>query len=108
MRKKIGVCALAFVLALAGSGFFAKSASAANLGGVSVYLACKNQYTSAYHWEVFIQTHNVMGWRCHLNKIKQGSVSVDLNKQCRVQYGKSWAQAKYTNFNDPFSWYCEG
>lgn len=83
--------------------------SATNLGGISVYNACVNQYPAAYHHEVFIleNQYNVMGWRCRLNHIHSGYVELDLNRQCRVQYGTA-ASARYTDFNDPFSWYCEG
>lgn len=77
------------------------------LGGVSVYDACRYQYSAAYAWEVFVlpDTYNVMGWRCYLNHIHSGYVELDLNAECRREYG-SLARATYDDFNDPYSWYC--
>lgn len=85
-----------------------KPASAiTRLGGVSVYNACKYQYTAAFAWEVFIlsSSYNVMGWRCYLNNIHSGSVSVNLNRECKRVYGTT-AKAGYDDFNNPYSWYC--
>lgn len=107
MKKKLIGLSLVFSLAIAGATIPTQAPTYAEtkLGGVSVYNACKYQYTAAYHWEVFLKENNVMGWRCHLNHIKSGSVEINLNTECAREYGRG-AKARYTNFNDPYSWYC--
>lgn len=108
VRRKLTAALIA--CGLASSGFLAASASAANAavyeGGVSVLGACENQiYTNA----VALINNNVTGWRC---KYKGAVISViyyyyniDLNAQCAYQFG-SGSYAKYTNYNNPYSWGC--
>ena len=106
--RKIIASILALTLIVGISAMTVAPASAATrLGGVSVYNACKYQYKAAWSWEVFIlpNTYNVMGWRCYLNGNHYGYVELNLNTECRREYG-SLAHAAYDDFNNPYSWYC--
>ncbi len=111
-RLRAGLAAAALALGTGGVIAAAAPASAADattstyLGGVSVLGACENQiFTNG----VALIHNNVTGWRCEY----KGAVidfiywyyNINLNEQCVAQYG-SGAVAKYTNYNNPYSWGC--
>lgn len=65
--------------------------------------ACANQWPG--YWKVALINNTVYGWKCQFNS-SLGPVyeGVNLNQQCNYQYGTS--TAKYTNYNNPYSWGC--
>lgn len=68
-------------------------------------------------WNACVQQHgqpssvgvyagnNVMGWRCRYNGgwnyIDQ---SINVSQYCSTNFG---AVARYSDFNNPYSWYCQ-
>lgn len=90
----------AMILVFAGS----RTVSAAT-HGIDMLDACNYQYGLS----TFVRstTGDVMGWRCYINGsngvIEQGGVN--LNRYCSYMYGSSY-KAHYSDFNNPYSWYC--
>ena len=108
MNKKIITLAMLTAIATIGTGIVAKSepaSAASRLGGISVYSACEDQYPGSYAYRVFLVENNVFGWRCSFGNAPAGGAGLDLNRQCRKQYGKP-AYARYDDYNNPYSWYC--
>lgn len=104
MRKKFAVALVSLLATFGATIAVAPSASATGLGGISAASYCKWKYG----WDDTAHGNNVMSWQC----VARGSAGVtyvfggvDMNKQCVRQYGAG-AVAKYTNFNNPYSWYC--
>ena len=84
--------------------------AASVLGGVSVVGACTNQlYIAPSAARAVLIANNVSGWRCQyvggVLTVTYTWYNINLNSQCVAQYG-SGAYAKYSNFNDPYSWRC--
>jgi hypothetical protein len=83
----------------------AQTASAATYrGGVSIWNACVYQNgTPSY---VVLVQQNVMGWRCQYNGGWNAVyLGVSVDRECKRVYGPT-AFARYTNFNNPYSWGC--
>ena len=104
MRKKLSLLVAGALAAMGLTFGISAPAQAATLGGVSVWNACVYQHgTPSY---LVISPYNVYGWKCQYNggwnAVYYG---VDLSQECRREYG-SYASASYTNYNDPYSWYC--
>jgi len=92
-------------VALGATFLFSPSAEAATrLGGISVWNACV--YQSGTPNGVGLASYTAVGWRCLYYSLGTTyQVGVDLNQECRRTFG-SGAVAKYTNYNDPYSWGC--
>ncbi|MEN9503119.1 MAG: hypothetical protein RI964_2404, partial [Pseudomonadota bacterium] len=54
--------------------------------------------------EAVLNQNNVYGWVCTDNI--GISYSIDVFDACKVQHGAAWNGAAYTNYYDPYSWYC--
>ena len=88
-------------------GFAAPAQAAAKrvVGSVSVQQACRNQFTRT---DAVTVNNTVYGWRCRFYGTNGNPIyisGIDLNKQCRVQYG-STATAGFLDYNNPYSWRC--
>lgn len=105
-----------------------QASAATRVGGLDIQGWCESKY---FTWSINYVTvvkaaldgHNVDGWRCRVatgkvypntgwgsnatyEHVVDGYVySVDMDDVCRRQYG-SRAFARYSNWNDPYSWSC--
>jgi hypothetical protein len=79
-------------------------ASAAT-GSVSMQAACDNQYP-AQGRIAKVRTNNVYGWKCVTGSVPVADGDIDVWRQCRTQYNNPNAYGGFTNYNNPYSWYC--
>jgi hypothetical protein len=77
----------------------------ASTGPVSMQAACDNQYPGQGRIAK-VRTNNVYGWKCVTGVVPVADGDIDVWRQCRTQYGNPNASASWTNFNNPYSWYC--
>jgi hypothetical protein len=81
----------------------AATPASATTWGVSMYQACVEQHGQPSSVGVYAGW-NVYGWRCRYNGgwnyIDQ---TINVSQYCSYHYG---AVARYSNYNDPYSWYC--
>jgi len=103
--KKLLPILLAGLIAVAGAtALSSQPASAAGRrADVDMVAACQRQYEAAYSHVVKIVEWNVMGWKCYINN-KSYPLDIDVRGWCKAKYGGA---AKYDDFNNPYSWYCE-
>ena len=80
----------ALVLFAATSGTYAQT----RLGGLDLQSYCRENFGRNVH----LIGPTVNDWRC-------GRSSFSVRNACRQTYGFG-ARAAYSNFNDPYSWYC--
>lgn len=73
--------------------------------GVDMVDACKLTYQAAWKVEVTLVEQNVMGWKCMINGYSY-KLDINVGAWCKHKYGNG-ARSKYSDFNDPYSWYCE-
>jgi serine/threonine protein kinase len=70
------------------------------LGGVDLQAYCQSLGYSS----VELVQNNAYGWRCVAGN---GSTSsIDVIAACRAEYNDPAAEAYYSNYNNPDSWYC--
>src|SRR4029077_16579719 len=70
------------------------------LGGVDLQAYCQSLGYSS----VQLVQNNAYGWRCVASN---GSTSsIDVIAACRAEYNDPAAEAHYSNYNNPDSWYC--
>lgn len=105
MRKKLALLVVG-ALAAAGVTFgVAAPAQAATLGGVSVWDACVYQHGTPS--SLAISPYNVYGWECVYNGGWNAvTYGVNMSQECAREYPNRGASAWYSNYNDPYSWYC--
>ncbi len=103
--KKLLPMLMAGLIAISGiTALNYRSASAAgHKADVDMVAACKRQFEAAYSHVVKIVEWNVMGWKCYINN-KDYAHDIDVKGWCKAKYGGT---AKYDDFNNPYSWYCE-
>jgi len=98
----LGVCA-AVLLALGVPVAAAGSASAG--GGVNISGWCQQYYSSGYFHGVVV-ANNVYGWRCQYGSDVGTRLNVDMNAACAYSYPGHPGSARYSNYSNPYSWYC--
>jgi hypothetical protein len=76
------------------------------LGGVSMQGACDNQYPGQGRRAVVRDQRNAYSWRCGTGVVPVADGGIDVNRQCRAQYGSA-AYAGLSNAGNPYSWYCQ-
>ena len=64
---------------------------------------CKKQYGSNYRAELIGNT--VLDWKCKTKKRLPIYRQLDINAACQNQY--RFSDTKYSDFNDPNSWFCQ-
>src|SRR5581483_5283110 len=94
----------ALLLGLGGIAVAAVPASAST-GSVSMQAACDNQYPGQGRIAK-VRTYNVYGWKCVTGAVPVADGDIDVWRQCRTQYHNPNASANWTDFNNPYSWYC--
>ena len=102
-RRFIPVVA-ATLLGLGGATAVAAPASAAT-GPVNMQAACNEQYPGQGRIAK-VRTNNVFGWKCVTGVVPVADGDIDVWRQCRIQYGNPNAYGAYSDFNNPYSWYC--
>lgn len=107
MKKLLSILVAGLIAVSSVTALGSQSASAAgHRADVDVIAACLYQYQGAYTAGVKLVENNVMGWRCYINNYKPGLLDIDVKGWCKHKYGNR-AAAKYDDFNNPYSWYCE-
>jgi hypothetical protein len=102
VRKSV-IAVMGAALCLGGFAVAVSPASAAT-GGVDMQAACNNQYPGQGRIAK-IRTWNVYGWKCTSGAVPVADGNIDVWRQCRAQHGAN-ATGGYTNYSNPYSWYC--
>ncbi|WP_410646534.1 hypothetical protein [Amycolatopsis sp. cmx-4-54] len=72
-------------------------------GGVDINGWCVARYGNPWHAE--LRGNNANSWVCQWGQDTAAWQAVDMYAACRRTYG-SGSTADYTNFYNPYSWYC--
>ncbi|SDG69770.1 hypothetical protein SAMN05216553_110297 [Lentzea fradiae] len=72
-------------------------------GGVDINGWCVAVYGDPWHAE--LRNFNAHGWVCQWAHDTAAWTSVDMYAACRRTYGSA-STAQYTDYNNPYSWYC--
>jgi hypothetical protein len=59
---------------------------------------------SVYDLRVELVSDDITGWKC---VSATSLIGMDVDSVCSWQYGTQAAASNWTNYNDPFSWYCQ-
>jgi hypothetical protein len=94
----------ALLAGVAGTAIVSEPAAAAT-GGVDMQAACNNQYPGQGR-RAAVRVNNVYGWRCVTGVVPVADGNIDVWRQCRTQYNNPSAYGAYSNYNNPYSWYC--
>ncbi len=105
MKKLLPILVAGLITVFGATVFSSQPVSAAKRrADVDMVAACLYQYQGAYTAGVTLIEHNVAGWRCYINGFKPGLLDIDVLGWCKHQYNGT---AKYDDYNNPYSWYCE-
>ena len=96
----VGMCG-PLMLALPLSAPIASAAPGDVIGGMDFDGFCKRHHGATSN--AVIVENNAFGWRCNSGYRLHGVWTPDL---CKEQYGTSYADSRYSNWNDPYSWVC--
>lgn len=86
------------------SALFAASPASAN-SGVNIVGWCRWYYNSPY-FNAVVVANNVYGWRCQYGTDQGTRLNVDMNGACHFTHSASPGSATFTNYSNPYSWYC--
>jgi hypothetical protein len=102
-RRRLITLSVTLAAAAGLAGLAAPAAFAGVDGGVDMNAACVAQYgpgTSAS-----ASGPNVYDWACFGGGIGSFRGGINVGEQCVAQYG-SGAEAQFSDYNDPYTWYC--
>jgi hypothetical protein len=102
LRRAAALAAMS--LLAVGLGGVAPLSASAN-GGVDITGWCRRYYNSGA-FNAVVVTYNVYGWRCQYGSDVGTRLNVDMNAACAYTWPGRPGSARFTNFNNPYSWYC--
>ena len=98
----LGLVAAAAILTFAAFGTHAKSTEAST-GGINIDAWCQHLTFGTARAQL-LPPFNVYSWACRY--VGGQAFGINLNDACKWQYNRSWATAHYSNYWNPYSWYC--